>query len=268
MYNYIGQEGINKPWELAEIIFYMAVILGLALYKYEGKFFRIWFFIVVFNLLLKFFYFSVHIYYFYEAYYFAVVLVAVGFIKLAEKNKLLLFLIVLQTQVYIAIMCYYIVFDLNITFKRPESIYDYIAARANRCDYVFSANSNMNLFQKDLGYYWFLYGQLDVVGSKMGLHPIDNYNKLIEEKLPKFILAHDVYDRFEKMRGNEILVHDFDFEMINKYYDKKSSDFELAYDKEKGWHEKKVDGGLFELKKEYRKNNCQYDDKTGEWEYK
>ena len=68
------------------------------------------------------------------------------------------------------------------------------------------------------------------------------------------------------MRGNEILVHDF--EMINKYYDKKSSDFELAYDKEKGWYEKKVDGGLFELKKEYRKNNCQYDDKTGEWEYK
>ncbi len=54
------------------------------------------------------------------------------------------------------------------------------------------------------------------------------------------------------MRGNEILVHDF----------------ELAYDKEKGWYEKKVDGGLFELKKEYRKNNCQYDDKTGEWEYK
>jgi hypothetical protein len=195
MYKYIGNKAVSKPWELAKVVFGLAVILGVCLFKVEGKYFRIWFFITVFNLLLKLFYFSVHVYYFYEAYYYAVVLAAVGIMKLAEQNKLLRVIVVLQTQVYVALMCYYLVFDLKVTMKRPDDfIFDYTASNSNKCDYLFASSSNLNLFQKDLGYYWFLFGQLDVVGEKMGIHPKEDYNKLIEEKLPKFIYLFDVYE--------------------------------------------------------------------------
>ena len=259
---HIGEYGILNPTDTDKFVFYMGICFGAFLCCFKDKYFRIWYFISVTNLACKLFYFSPHLYYFYEAYFFVTVLMMVSIVEMAKKNKLLLWVFIAYLQVYAGIILYYILFDLFVA--KDKDFHKWLVSQTNRCDYVFTSSSNGNLFYKDLGYYWFLRGQLDVVGEKTGIAVRDDYNKLIEEKLPKVMVVYDVYDRYKKFEGIDEVIHKFDWDMIYRYYDRISEDEENVFNKE---DYVVVKGGLFKLKKEFEKTNCQYNEDKKEWLY-
>ncbi len=264
--SYAGENGKVIPTDLDLVVFGMGFLFGGALFVYKNKYFKIWYLIGLGCLLSKVCYFSPHLYYYYEAYFFAVVILMVSLMELAKENKMLKSVVIVCVQVYVALMAYYFVFDLFVAKQR--SFNKWILSQVNRCDYVFTSGYNGNLFNKDLGFYWFLIGQTDVIGEKAGIKKIDDFNKLIEEKKPKILIVYNVYDRFLKLREEDVVVHKFDYEMIKKYYDKLSKDESVEFDEEKKeFVEKMIEGGIFKLKDEFVKNNCVYDKNKKEWVY-
>ena len=163
-------------------------------------------------------------------------------------------------------------FDIIIAYKAMSTSYstdNRLANLVNECDYVYATYNPNFVYNKDLGYYWFLLGQSDVIGDKVGIRPIEDINRLIEDKKPKLIYLKDVYERYEKIKGNEVIVHKFDMDMINKFYDKVKdsvlSEELLKIDMVS--KKMKEEESVYLLKPEFRKDNCKYNPKTRKFEY-
>ena len=120
-----------------------------------------------------------------------------------------------------------------------------------------------------MGYYWFLLGQLDVIGERVGIKPVEDINKLIIDKKPKIIFVKDIYDRYERIKGNKVLVHEFDMDMIERFYDKieTNNEFKEVYSVSAFSDYSKKMLNIYVLKPEYWKTNCKYNVKTKEWLY-
>lgn len=261
-----GENGLIEPTDFDKLVFLFAFVFGGCILGYKDKYFRIWYFIGLFCLATKVFYFSPHWYYFYEVFFFASVILMVSLMELAVKNKLLLWVVVLQMQLYVIFMANCFLFDL--VKGKQSNIQRYILHETNDCDYVFASSFNGNLWRKDIGYYWFLLGETDVIGQKVGIRNKDDFNKLIEEKKPKLVFVSDIYDRFLKLRKKEVKVHEFDWEMINKYYDRIVAEEKLELGKDNVDFALKVgQGGVFKLKSKYHKDECNFDESVGEWKY-
>ena len=264
--SYAGEMRFIKPDDLYVVVFVMGLLFGGCLFFIKDKYFRIWYFIGAFCLATKWFYFAPHLYYYYEAFYFLVVVMMVSLVELAKKNKMLLWVIIFQLQVYAIIQGYYIYFDVVKAKKFEFS--SLLEDGVSRCDYVLYSFFNGNLWQKDLVSYWFLLGETDVIGEKVGIRKKDDFNRLIEDKKPKYLYVQDIYDRFLKVDDKEVLSYKFDYEMIDKYYEKLGEKTTMEYDSEtKTMELKEVDGGLYKLKKEYQKKDCKMSLSSGEWEY-
>ncbi len=263
MVDLFGEKRVGRAWDVANVMFCMAIFLGIALYKYMGGYFRfwVWMFATVFG--WKVFYFAPHVYYYYEAYIFAVPLTLTGLMKLAEKWKILLFIVFVEIQCYLIYMgmCFY----NDIVYKYRKTINEYLWEHTNRCDYILVGNGSiLFLFYKTPEYYWFSPWRLSVVGAKIGLHGYDDYNALIQKYLPKFIWVEDVKSFFDK----EQTIYTFDKTVLDKFYEptemvnKGVWDFELM---KTVYFE--YPHGIYRLKQEYVRHNCVKDEKTGVWHY-
>ena len=66
--------------------------------------------------------------------------------------------------------------------------------QTNRCDVVINGYGlTYGIFSKDVTYYWNLNGQLDVIGSKIGLAPLPDLNGAVQKYLPRIIYIITVF---------------------------------------------------------------------------
>jgi hypothetical protein len=114
-------------------------------------------------------------------------------------------------------------------------------------------------FNKQPVYYGFIRGEIDVIGERIGIAPKDDLNAVIEKYLPAFVAVANVYERYELLRGNKVLVHAFDMDMIKKYYTKYTV-FDHGFGKfdvdTMQWKTDESPDGIWRLKPEYRRKEC------------
>lgn len=146
--------------------------------------------------------------------------------------------------------------DYCVDNKLPQNFHryatpKYVIEQTNRCDSVLNGYGlTYGIFTKDITYYWNLNGQLDVIGSKIGLAPKPNLNETVERKLPKIIYTGPYWDEKLRKRNIDYPVHWIASEIRDKYYEQS-----LFVD-------------MFILKPEYQqKRRCRYDIKTNTWNY-
>lgn len=196
---------------------------GLALVfciKEANIYFKIIALIFIAELCQRLFYFSAFAYYFYLLIYTAAILTAVFLDKKVFKNWWFLTYI-LAVSLY---MCMYkpAIYEGNIggrinRFYKPLN--KQILQYANPCDYVLNGDGTIyNLYNRDPHYYWNLLGQTDVIGAKVGIRPLMDINQVIEKYKPKIITAAPFYDKYYKERGQDVIVHQPDMNLVNKYY--------------------------------------------------
>lgn len=270
MMSYFTAARISEPFYMGKIIIGAGILGSIGLYKFESRYFRIlcWIFWII--LAQKAFHFSPHIYYWYEAYYFAVPIAVASVIRLANYQKLLLIAVVIETLFYAGFMGYYLYHDVVYKPKHyAPKTYEFILNNTNSCDEFVGFNAPVSLFTKIPQYYWFLQGHIDVFGEKMGMPAVEDINAIIKQRLPKIIWVDRIYERYGEDFENPKIIHQPDMEMIEKYYvptdfatDIDGFDFDV-------FQEKKLDykRGLWLLKYKYRRHNCQYDKKNNRWKY-
>ncbi len=127
----------------------------------------------------------------------------------------------------------------------------YVLEQTNRCDAVLNGYGlTYGIFSKDITYYWNLNGQLDVIGSKIGLAPMPDLNKAVLQYLPKIIYTGPYWNEKLRKRNIDFPVHQIDQELRDKYYDQS------------------IFVDIFILKPQYAQmRRCRYDVKTGKWNY-
>ena len=254
---------INRAWTLAYIFIGSAIFFSLFLYLNLGKYFQIlcWFFVI--SLITKICYFAPHVYYYYETFFFAVPIAFIGLNKLAEKTKVLVWLLLLEVLVYSAFMICYLISDLSYN-KKITNLNEYIINHSNACDFVLNGRGgNLALFNKNPAYYWFILGRLDFIGQEIGIHEPQDLNQLIREYKPKYIWVEDIYSYFNRKQ----LVYSFDMTLVDTFYSPlftKDVDFDFKEMKE---IKLPYPEGLYVLKPEYQKRNCHFDAKLGKWRY-
>lgn len=267
MVNFIGESRISWPFYMGRIIIVIALFFSVLSFKSESKYFRFycWVFWLVF--LQRALYFSPHTYYWYEVYYFAVPIAVTGLFSLLKNMPVLLYLLALETVFYASFLGHDIYSD---AFYKPKHIIpisqEFVINNMTPCDTFAAFNGGtLSLFNEHETYYWFLLGEVDVYGEKTGLHPLEDINKIILEKLPKLIYVDEVYERFNK--GKKI-IHQPNIELLEKYYrptiyasDAAGFDFAKMEEKKKTFKK-----GIWILKSAYRmKGTCQKTDEG--WKY-
>lgn len=127
----------------------------------------------------------------------------------------------------------------------------YVLEKTNRCDSVLNGYGlTYGIFTKDITYYWNLNGQLDVIGSKIGLAPLPDLNAAVEKYLPLIIYTAPYWNEKLRKQNIDIPVHWIDERLRDKYY------------------EQSLFINVFILKKQYQNmRRCRYDIKTNSWNY-
>lgn len=127
----------------------------------------------------------------------------------------------------------------------------YVLEETNRCDSVLNGYGlTYGLFSKDITYYWNLNGQLDVIGSKIGLAPLPDLDAAIKKYLPKIIYVAPYWDEKLRKRNIDFPVHQVDADLRDKYY------------------QQSLFVNVFILKPEYQqKRRCRYDILNDTWNY-
>lgn len=127
----------------------------------------------------------------------------------------------------------------------------YVLEQTNRCDAVLNGYGlTYGVFTKDVTYYWNLNGQLDVIGSKIGLPPLSDLNRVVLQYFPRIIYTAPYWN--EKLRKQHIdrPVHWINKKIRDKYYEQS-----LFMD-------------IFILKPEYQeRRRCRYNAETDSWNY-
>ena len=128
----------------------------------------------------------------------------------------------------------------------------YVLRRTNPCDYVVNGyRIGYNLFGKDISYIWNLLGQIDVIASKINLHPLADLESLIRKYRPKIIYGDTYYDTYREYRGAIMTypIHEISQNLLKEMYTPLYRD------------------SIYILKHEYQSYNCQYNAKTKSYEY-
>jgi len=263
---------VSYPFYMGWVIMGFGLVVSLALYKSENKYFRFYCWLFWLLLMQKIFYFSPFVYYWYEAYYFGVPLAAVGVVQLAHKQKLLLYAVFIETLVYASFMGYYVYHDIVWKTKHQlPSLQEYMIIKTNACDsYIGFGSGALSLFNYNPLYYWFLQGHVDIFGNKMGLHEIEDINQAILDYKPKIIWLEDVAVRYNEQEVKKPkILHKPNIELIEEYYE--PTDFATN---EGGFNFKKhqfevfsYKHGFWRLKPQYWKKNCVFDESSGRWTY-
>lgn len=165
-------------------------------------------------------YFSAFAYYFYLLIYLSAILSAMFLEEKIFKKYFALMYVLVAALAF----CMYkpAVYEGNLgdrVGRFYEPLNKKIVRVATPCDYVINGDGNLyNLYNRDPHYYWNLLGQLDVIGAKVGIHPLMDINKVIATYKPKIIYIAPYKDKYSAERGIEKFVHVPDKKLINKYY--------------------------------------------------
>lgn len=267
MIDFIGESRTTLPFYIGEIVIAIALIFSVISFRSESRYFRFYCWLFWLVVLQRAFYFSPHTYYWYEAYYFAIPIAVTGLFSLVKNMRILLYILSIETLFYAASVGGDIYSD---AFYKPKHIIpisqEFVINNMTPCDTFAGFNGGtLSLFNPHETYYWFLLGEVDVYGERVGLHPIEDINKIIFEKLPKLIYVDVVYERFNK---NKKIVHMPDVKMLEKYYRPTIYASDAAGFDFKNMEEKKntFKKGIWILKSEYRlKGKCQKTDEG--WKY-
>lgn len=246
VYNGLVEKTHSEFYVLSAVAFFGAIY-----FLYRGNTYaRILTLFLLAEMVQRFFYFSLDRHY----YYFLAVLNAMfaGAIawKVIEKYNW-------SAYIFVALSVWgmFVFKDYCINNKlAPKFRYatpEYVIEQTNRCDSVLNGYGlTYGIFTKDITYYWNLNGQLDVIGSKIGLAPLPDLNKAVEQNLPKIIYTAPYWDEKLRKRNIDYPVHMIRPEIRDKYYEQS-----LFVD-------------VFILKPEYQqKRRCRYDIKTNTWNY-
>lgn len=267
-----GESAILKPRSLMEnVVIGGAVLASLIGYKFENRYFRIYCWLFWGVLLHRALYFSPYLYYWYEPYYWGTPLIITEIIKLANVQKLLLWIVELETLVYAGFMGYCIYSDVIFKSKVLEAdLSDIVMQKSNPCDTFIGYNSAaISLFNKVPTYYWFLLGHVDVFGEKMGIHKVENLSQIIEREKPKYIVLNNIKERYSQGESERKMVHMPDMDIIEKYYEPTAYASDVGEFNFETFSEDMYDykRGLWKLKDEYQKTQCVYDQNVGRWKY-
>ena len=220
---------------------------GLAVvfcWRGSNLYFKILTLLFIAELAQRLLYFSAFAYYFYQLIYTAAVLSAVFLREKLFRKYFALIYVLLAALGF----CMYkpAVYEGNIG-SRVGRFYEPLNKKILRyitpCDYVLNGDGTLyNLYNRDPHYYWNLLGQLDVIGAKVGIHPLMDINKVIRTYKPRIIFAAPYRDKYAAERGVDIYVHRPDMELVNKYY--------KPFDNSES---------LYILKPEYSQLKCDFD---------
>jgi hypothetical protein len=205
----------------------------------------------LFEAVQRLFYFSLDRHYYYQLQVFNAIMAGpILWLIIKKYNFLVWFTIVLS---YAGCYIFWQYCEAN---KLRDNIHRYVTPKyvieqTNRCDAVLNGYGvTYGIFSNDLTYYWNLNGQLDVIGDKIGLAPLHDLNKTIENNLPRIIYTGPYWNEKLRKQNINIYVHWVSDRIREKYY--KQSLF--------------VD--VFVLKDEYQnRRRCKYDVKTKKWNY-
>jgi len=213
---------IGTIWLELRILLVGATLAIIFCSKGSNVYFKILALIFVSEACQRLFYFSRFAYYFYLLVYTASILTAVFLEeKFFKRWWILTFIpgLLVHWSMYKPA-----IYEGNMGNPRPRFYYPLnklVAMRTTPCDYVLNGDGIIyNLYNRDPHYYWNLLGQTDVIGAKVGIHPLMNINQVIETYKPKIINAAPYFDKYYKERGKDVLVHLPDINLINKYYTK------------------------------------------------
>lgn len=272
MMDMFGEKVVSKPKVLVEkIVVGTALFVSLLGYKFANRYFRFYCWLFWVLLFHRAVYFSPYLYYWYEPYYWGIPLVVSTLMILVNKQKALLWIVGLETLIYAGFMGSYIYSDVMYKPKILKADYsDLVMTKSNECDTFVGYNqAAISMFNRVPLYYWFLQGELDVFGEKMGFHPVENLSEIIEREKPKYIVLTNIYERYHENKEKKRIVHEPDMNIIEKYYeptryasDKGKFDFETFSEVEYDYKH-----GLWKLKEEYQKKNCRYNKNIGRWMY-
>ncbi len=233
---------IGMIWPELKLLLAGAFLALVFCFKKANLYFKILALIFIAELLQRLFYFSAFAYYFYLLIYTAAILSAVF---LAEKVFKRWYILAYVLALALGICMYKpAIYEGNIgnykgRFYQP--LHKDIVRLTNPCDYVLNGDGTIyNLYNRDPYYYWNLLGQIDVIGAKIGIYPLMDINKVIEVYKPKIISAMPFMDKYYQERGIDVVVHNPDMELVNKYY-------------------RPLSDNLYILKPEYSPVKCDYD---------
>ncbi len=218
---------------------FAAIVLCL---KKSNVYFKIIALIFVVELCQRLFYFSAFAYYFYLVIYTASILSAVFLCeKVFNRWYGLSYILVIAIG-----WCMYepAIYEGNIGAPKKrfyEPLNKQVVRLSTPCDYILNGDGIIyNLYNRDPHYYWNLLGQTDVIGAKVGIHPLMDINNVIKTYKPKIINAAPFFDKFAKERGYDVIVHLPDMNLVETYY-------------------KPMGNDLYILKPEYAPVKCEYD---------
>ena len=199
------------------------------------------------------YYFTPFVYYFSFLLAISSILSGVAVARIVEKKEYFVWIFI----------CYFIFLGTSYAnnYKRKITAGDsfkygasgFVLARTNQCDYVVNGyRVGYNLFNKDLTHIWNLIGQIDVIASTIGLHPLEDLEAKIRKYRPKIIYGGNYYDTYREYRGaiGVYPVHIISKQLLDKMYVSLNRD------------------GIYMLKPEYQSKNCQYNIRTKTYEYK
>ncbi len=239
-----AERRIGMIWPELKLLIAGSVLALVFCLRKSDIYFKILALIFVAELCQRLFYFSAFAYYFYLLIYTSALLTAVFLEERIFKKQFMLIYILLAALAF----CMYkpAVYNGNIgsrvgRFYKPLN--KEISRLSTPCDYVLNGDGTIyNLYNRDPHYYWNLLGQIDVIASRIGVHPLMNINYVIETYKPKFITVAPYLDKHASERGKEVVVHNPDLKIVNKYYKPfENSDM------------------LYILKPEYSHIKCDYD---------
>jgi len=211
---------IGMIWPELKCLLAGSALSILFCFKGSNTYFKIIALIFVVELAQRLLYFSAFAYYFYLVIYTASILTAVFLAeKVFPRWWFLTFVLAIALN-----WCMYdpAIYNGNIGNRITRFYYPLnkqVVRRSTPCDYILNGDGVLyNLYNRDPHYYWNLLGQTDVIGAKVGIYPLMDINKVIEIYKPKIISATPYYDKYYSERGQNVIVHMPDMNLVNKYY--------------------------------------------------
>jgi len=229
--------GLVEPTKLEFYVLTGIAFIGFIYFMIKGNIYaRIVCILWLSEALQRFFYFSLdrHYYYFLDILN-ALLVGGIAWEAIKRKQWSAYFFVLLSMASLWPFRTYCLQNKLRPEYHRYVTP-KYVVEQANRCDSVLNGYGlTYGIFTKDNTYYWNLNGQLDVIGSQIGLAPIPDLNEVVRKHLPLLIYTAPFWNEKLRKQNINVPVHWIDPELRDKYY------------------QQSIFVDLFILKDEYRK---------------
>lgn len=247
MQKYYGDKKVDvMDYQMVAFSASLALLSICFFFKKMHNFYKIVATLFVIELPMRCFYFSIAPYYLLPLMIYICCLNSV-LIDWVIKRKYIVIYAFLTVSVYYAVISpskYISVRGTDRKFAR------YLSNTLNPCDYVISSYlGNQGITSKNVGYYWAMFGHVDLAGEETGIATHPDLDATARKYLPKMLYGGVYWNSYEQHRGKQVPVQQINPDFIKQYYLPTSfSDF-------------------YVLKYEYRQKNCRYDKQRKEWRY-